>query len=211
MKTQKQLPKLGFRNATKDQKHATCRRFINGVAALPPEKRGKMPVAELLQDLTEADAAMTRVAGLRAALKAALTMSDEKTARLCRNVTSGVQLYFSEFGHNGVAFPETGVEAKAPKKPAGPPGEPLELRAGVLPGAIKLRWKSPMRRSIFIVEFTEDPTGQTGWIRDSKNFTTRASHLLTGLKPNTAYSFRVRAQNSHGEGPWSECVTARPL
>src|SRR5215207_7439723 len=103
MKTQKQLPKLGFRNATKDQKHAACRRFINGVAGLPQDKRERMPVTDLLQDLTEAEAAMNRVAGLRAALKAALSMSDEKTARLCRNVTSGVQLFFAEFGHNEVA------------------------------------------------------------------------------------------------------------
>jgi hypothetical protein len=210
MKRLKQLPKLGFRNASKDQKHATCRRFISGVSALPDEKRGKIPLPELLRDLAEAEAAMTRVAGLRAALKAAETMSDEKTAKLCQNVTSGVELIFSEPDSSIVIF-QAALESETAKKTASAPGVPTDLRAIAAKGGVKLRWRSPRRRSVFAVEFTEDPGGQAGWIHDAKNVTTRASHVLTGLKPNTAYSFRVRARNSHGEGPWSQSVTASPL
>jgi hypothetical protein len=210
MKTQNKLPKLGFRNATKDQKHAACRRFINGVAALPQEKRDKMPVAQLVQDLTEAEAAMNRVAGLRAALKAATTMSDEKTARLCRNVTSGVQLFFTEFGHNDVAV-QAAAEVPARPSTSEPPAAPIELRATAQVGAVKLRWKSPGRRNIFVVELTEDASGQTGWIRDASHVTTRASLVVSNLKPNTAYCFRVRAQNSRGEGPWTAPVAVRTL
>ena len=210
MKRLKQFPKLGLRNGSKDQKHATCRRFISGVSALPEEKREKVPLSELLHDLAEAEAAMTRVAGLRAALKAAVTMSDEKTAKLCQKVTSGVELIFSELDSNVVAF-QAAAESDTQTNAAGVPGVPTNLRAVAAAGEVKLRWKSPRRRSIFAVEFTEDPGGQTGWIHDAKNVTTRSSHVLTGLKPNTAYSFRVRAQNSHGEGAWSESVTARPL
>jgi hypothetical protein len=212
MKRQKQLPKLGFRNATKDEKHATCRRFINGVAALPIEKRGKMPLAELLQELAEAEAAKTRVAGLRAALNAAVAMSDEKTARLCRTVTSGVQLYFTEFGANGMALQPTAAETQLRRKPvSGPPGQPTDLRASASAGAVKLRWKSPTPRSIYIIEYTENPNSEGAWVRDSRNLTTRSSHLITDLKPNTPYWFRVRAQNTHGEGPWSESLPARSL
>jgi hypothetical protein len=210
MKRSKQLPKLGFRSASKDQKHATCRRFICGVTALPEEKRGMIPLPELLRDLAEAESAMTRVAGLRAALKAAEIMSDEKTAKLCQKVTSGVELIFSDPDPSMVVF-QAALVSETSKKTASSPGVPTDLRATAAHGGVELRWKSPRRQSVFAVEFTEDPGGQAGWIRDAKNVTTRASHFLTGLKPNTAYSFRVRVENPHGEGPWSESVTARPL
>ena len=78
-------------------------------------------------------------------------------------------------------------------------------------GAVKLRWKRPVRRCFFTIEMTTEPEAKTGWTQvGPTTFPSSARQVISGLQPGVLYWFRVCAHNSAGQGPWSQCVSARP-
>ena len=92
----------------------------------------------------------------------------------------------------------------------GPPGVPTELRVRERDGGIELLWRNPMRRSWFRIEIAEGSPSAGSWQSSSDWSSTKGRFTFTGLKPHTAYWFRVKAFNTNGESNWSDFVCGRP-
>jgi hypothetical protein len=75
------------------------------------------------------------------------------------------------------------------------------LQAEAQIGAMKLRWKTGLRRCWFQVQWIE------GWQGDV--WATRGRAVVPDLKSGVVYSFRVLAHNTNGQSNWSQTVTAR--
>ena len=92
----------------------------------------------------------------------------------------------------------------------GQPAAPTQLRASAteFEGRVRLRWKRPIRRCVFIIEMTTDPAALTGW-RQVAVSGNRQSCEVAGLESGRKGWFRVAATNAHGQGPWSQPVCAR--
>jgi hypothetical protein len=83
-----------------------------------------------------------------------------------------------------------------------PKVEGLTATAGDSEGVVDLSWNA-IRRGLqnFLVELSEDPTGQSGWhfALNSR----KSSAAATGLKSGQRYWFRVTAEGAAGPGPAS--------
>jgi Fibronectin type III domain len=212
MKSRIQYPRLGFRNATIEQKLSTCGRFLRAAAALPTEKRKFIPLSELEEDIVDAKAANALVVKLRAELKAALTGRDTAVHKVCEKTSSYARTYAICAAIDEAEVRAAGLEPERSKRVrTGPPGVPTYLRATAMQGAVKLLWKNPMRRSIFIIEYKEGSLGDGEWVRRSDLICARAKITISNLKPGVQYFFRIQAENSNGKSPWSDAVGVRPL
>jgi hypothetical protein len=201
-------PKLNFGNKTILEQLAICRRVADGAAKLPAEHREKIAEHDVAGRTEEAQQANAEVESLKIALKSALRQRDEKV-RAARDASSAAAgLIFIVTNGNAAAMLAAGLDIVRDKQPVGLPDAPGQLR--VLPvdfeGTVRLRWKRPVRRCSFIVEATTDPAAQTGWKRQLTCF--KQSCTVKDLAGGKKYWLRVAAANAHGQGPWSQPVSA---
>ncbi len=104
-------------------------------------------------------------------------------------------------------------------KPGSPPTEaPVIYRSHTIPTGLVIFWKPKAGAAIGDVvdgvtgyQFDMRVIGQSNWLGDEKH---RLKHLVRVYAHHYAnhdgpYEYRVRAFNSHGDGPWSE-VYRRP-
>jgi hypothetical protein len=112
-------------------------------------------------------------------------------------------------GGDPVALLAAGVGVKKAKQPVGKPGAPTLMRvvSAESEGAVRLRWKRPVRRCAFLIQMTTAPAATRGWKQVAISI--RQSCAVTGLKSGAKCWFRVAASNSYGQGPWSQPVSAR--
>ncbi len=87
-----------------------------------------------------------------------------------------------------------------------PKMEGLKATQGDANGEIDLQW-GPIKRGNknYIVEMTNDPTGQTGW--QIVTTPTKSSITIPGLPSATRHWFRVSGNGTAGPGPASEPTT----
>ena len=107
---------------------------------------------------------------------------------------------------------QAGLKVSAPKTSrTGPPGVPKELRMKPVAGGAEVRWKSPMRRSLFFLQYREDSPQGEKWISPENSTAIRTRFTFRNLKPGVLYWFRVQAYNPNGKSGWSNPTSARPL
>jgi hypothetical protein len=201
--------KLGFGNRPISEQINICRRVAHGIGKLPAEQREQLarhPVADLV---AEAADAVTEVDILKATLRATLARRDEKVATMRAHTTTAALLINMLTDGSPVALLAAGVGVKKPKQPVGKPGAPALMRvvSTETEGAVSLRWKRPVRRCTFIIQMTTAPAATRGWKQVAIGF--RQSCTMTQLKSGQKCWFRVAATNAHGQGPWSQRVSAR--
>src|SRR6266851_5514450 len=82
----------------------------------------------------------------------------------------------------------------------------LTVTQGDADGELDLSW-NPVKRGLqnYLIELTDDPTGQTGW-RFAMN-SRKSSAAATGLTSGKRYWFRVTAEGAAGPGPASDPAT----
>ncbi len=212
MKSRTKYPRLGFRNATIEQKLSTCGRFLRAAAKLPPVKCKFIPLNELEDDLAVARAANALVSQLRSELKAALTGRDTAVKKICEKTTDYARTYALCVARNETEVRAAGLDPERSKRVrTGPPGVPTHLRATAMQGGVKLLWKNPMRRSIFVIEYKEGSLGEGEWLRRQDLICACAKITIPNLKPGVQYFFRIQAENSNGKSPWSDAVGVRPI
>jgi hypothetical protein len=201
--------KLGFRNKSASTQLGICERVVASLTAKP----------ELLKDadrLTEASDAVAalrmshdRILQLRGQLKSEITRRNQ-LLRAARNKVTNAGFnaaYAAEF--EPVKMVEAGLELPRPLNvPVGKPGAPDNFRGEPTnkDGEARLRWKRPVRRCWFEIEYSLDVTAKD-WTMcaTSPHQVCVVGKLVSGGK----YWFRVRATNAHGEGPWSNPVAVR--
>jgi hypothetical protein len=203
--------KVGLRNKTIAERYRICAPIVDAIAALPPEKRKGVRLAELLDARAAAETANEDVHRLTAELNAAISRRKSDLARYCYCVSSTAQAIDCIVGHESEVY-ACGLSTEKPKLPVPVPDAPTHFRSVpfVAEGAVKLAWKRPCRRCWFIVEMTTDPSATTGWTETRINSLSAAKTIVRGLQPGVLYWFRVRAGNPAGYGPWSQPVSVRP-
>jgi hypothetical protein len=201
--------KLGFRNKSAAAQLGICERVVANLAAKP----------ELLKDpdrLTEASEAVTalrsshdRILNLRGQLKSEIVRRNQ-LLRVARDKVKNAGFnaaYAAQFERAKMV--EAGLELPRPLnvpvgKPATPDylsGEPTDKE-----GEARLRWKRPVRRCWFEIEYCLDVVLGDWKLVDSSP---RQSCVVEGMVSGEKYWFRIRALNSHGESPWSQPVAVR--
>jgi len=201
--------KLNFGNRTILEQIAICRRVSAGIAKLPAEHRRQMPFPDVAGKTDEAAVACAEVKQLKTALRTALTRRNQKVRAAREAATNAAAGIRSLTGGDPAAMLAAGLGIAKDRQAIGRPDAPGNVR--VVPtdfeGAVRLRWKRPVRRCTFAVEGTTDPAARTGWQRQLTCF--KQSCEVTGLESGVKYWFRVAATNAHGQGPWSQPVSAR--
>lgn len=212
MKTSNLRPKLGFRTATIDQKLATCGQFTRAMAKLPSDQRQWMNLAELEEFLATATAEDALMRKLKGELKAAHTRRKLAVKKVCDRTMDYALVYAACFAEDEKGIRAAGlVPQSSRQKRTGPPGAPTNLRATPMHGAAKLRWKNPMRRSYFVLEYKEGSLSNGEWLKREVHWATRSNIIIPDLVPGVLYYWRVQARNSNGHSPWSAAVSVRPL
>ena len=180
-----------------------------GIGKLPAEQRQKLACHPVADSVAEAADAVTEVEVLKSTLRAALAERDEKVSAMRNHTTTAAQLINMMTGGDPVALLATGVGVKKAQQPVGKPGAPSLMRvvSTESEGAVRLRWKRPMRRCAFLIQMTTAPAATRGW--KQVEISIRQTCTVTGLKSGAKCWFRVAASNSHGQGPWSQPVSAR--
>jgi hypothetical protein len=201
--------KLGFGNRPISEQINICRRVAHGIGRLPAELRQKLarhPVADLVAEAAEA---VTEVEVLKTSLRSALAKRDKKVAVMRDHTTTAAQFINMLTSGDPAALLAAGVGVTKAKQPVGKPGAPTSLRvvSTESDGAVSLRWKRPVRRCTFIIQMTTAPAATRGWQQVA--ISVRQSCTVTGLKSGAKCWFRVAATNAHGQGPWSQPVSAR--
>ena len=201
--------KLGFGNRTVLEQIAICRRVADGMARLPAKQRQRVAGYPVAECVTEVADAVAEVEVLKTALRAALVKRDNKAAAMRNQTTRAAAAINYATGGDPVALLVAGVGVKKAKQPVGRPGTPASLRviSAESDGAVSLRWKRPVRRCAFLIQMTTAPSATRGWKQVAISI--RQSCTVTGLKSGAKCWFRVAANNSHGQGPWSQPVSAR--
>jgi hypothetical protein len=201
--------KLGFGNRTVLEQITICRRVADGMARLPAKQRQRVAGHPVAESVTETADAVAGVEVLKTALRAALVKRDKKAAAMRNHTTRAAAAINFETGGDPVALLAAGVGVKKAKQPVGRPGAPTLMRviSAESEGAVRLRWKRPVRRCAFLIQMTTAPTATRGWKQVAISI--RQSCTVTGLKSGAKCWFRVGASNSHGQGPWSQPVSAR--
>jgi hypothetical protein len=202
-------PKLNFANRTILEQLAICRRVANGAARLTTEQRALFAQYDVATRTDEAAAACAEVENLKTALKAALARRNARVRTACEAASYAASGIFLVTKGDPAAMLAAGLGVVRDKQPVGLPDAPAHLHA--LPsdfeGTAQLRWKRPVRRCSFAVEATTDPAAQTGWKRQLTCL--KQSCAVKELESGRKYWFRVAASNAHGQGPWSQPVSAR--
>ena len=201
--------KLGFANRSALEQLAICRRVADSAAKLPAEQREALAELAIAAVTDEAAAACADVETAKAALKTALHRRKTKLRDRARPRLQGRPPSDHPDRRLAATFLAAGLGVVKEKQPVGVPSAPERLRAPAsdFEGRVKLRWKRPVRRCAFLIEMTTDPSATTGWqqVAISGN---RQSCEVAGLVGGMKCWFRVAATNAHGQGPWSQPVSA---
>jgi len=199
--------KLNFGNRSILEQIAICRRVADGVAKLPADHRAAIADVPVADSVTEAADAHAQVEALKIQLRAALKIRDTKV-RAMRDHTTGVALGISAVTDDPAVMLAAGLDIAKEKRPVGRPDAPSQLRAVPtdFEGEVRLRWKRSVRRCWFDVQATTDPAATTGWKKILTCF--KQSCEVKELKSGVKYWFRISAGNAHGQGPWSQPVSA---
>ncbi len=96
--------------------------------------------------------------------------------------------------------------------PAGSPAKPTGLSAEAGNGQVELTWTDPDDDSItgYQVQQRKGGAAWESWSDISDSDADTVSHTVTGLDNDSAYRFRIRAQNGSGNSPHSAVARATP-
>jgi Fibronectin type III domain len=202
--------KLDFRNKSHLEQIIIGERLIASAEALTAERRQNLRLEELRAHTASARASHERIAALRSDLKAEITSRKAHLAgvrTVAANVAAGIAL---NLGYQPAEILAAGLElAQTAKTRVGKPDAPTNLRAVPTDsdGEALLRWRRPLLRCSFEVQWHADPPEAGHWHHEDSCF--KQKYLAKGLVSGAKYWFRVRASNAHGPGPWCDIASVR--
>lgn len=202
-------PKLGFRNRSVPEQLRICQRVIASLERAPTEKLVNVSLPEASAAVAAAQASHDRVLQLKAALRSETT-NRNALLRVARDkVRASHGLHALNLNNQPAQMLAAGMDLTTTNRSVGKPAAPANLRArpDAHEGAVRLRWERPLRRCLFEVQARLDGASETDW--KSHQHCLRQSCVVKELVSGGKYWFRVRANNAHGPGPWSNAVSAR--
>jgi hypothetical protein len=201
--------KFGFRNLSDSKTLSICEQVHRNLAALPTEHLVQTQHEKLGSMVNDARGSHQRIALLRSQLKEELSHFRKLLADTRNQTINSANMAALNMNNDPVKMGTIGLSLHADKAPVGLPAAPDHVHAVPTDneGEALLRWKRPLRECSFNVQMQLDPLRENGWklLDDSLKQTCRVKDLKSGGK----YWFRVRANNAHGQGPWSQPFSAR--
>jgi hypothetical protein len=202
-------PKLGFRNASVDAQITTCTRFVASAQSLSSDALASVPLSELEADLDAAIATRAELNYLRSQVAAVLGKQKEIMTRLRKSANRCAKGICSNVGGSEIELRRAGLEVHGSHHVRIVPNTPEIIGAtGIAHGAM-LRWRSPLKRGFFSVQYAAEKP--TGWISPEPSSTERKRITIQNLQPGVLYWVRVKAHNANGESAWSQPVPVRAL
>jgi hypothetical protein len=201
--------KLTFRNKSALEQLTLCEQTVAGFTAHPELNHDPTQVTEAQAVVAALRTSLERVASLRGDLRAEVTRRNQLLAEARAKVyraSLGVAVKTSGNPHQMM---EAGLALPASNQvKVGKPNAPENLRAQptAKEGEVRLTFVRPVRRCIFNIECRRDDEPE-GWKLIDSCF--RQTALVEGLQSGVKYWFRVRANNAHGQSPWSNLAVAR--
>ena len=200
--------KLGFRNRSVPEQLTICENALRNISGLDTPRRRSVDLGALRDTVVAARESEARVQQLRLQLREQITRRNDQMRRARDKVYRACTMVAANVGLERGAMAAAGLELEGSKRPAGPVGEPMFVRAeSKTEGAVHLRWKRPVRHCAFEVQLRADTANPDDWQRCDTQV--RQSCIIRNLAPGVKYWFRVRAVNAHGYGPWSQMASAR--
>jgi hypothetical protein len=202
--------KFGFRNLSAEETLAVCERSVKSLASLSAEQLENVPHAELSATVNAARESASRIAVLRAELKAEISRRNELLRTARQQTMQCVGLAAIKLRADPAGPQRLGFDSHAPWSRVSPPEMPQNLRAEPTPsaGEAKLRWRLPGRDRWFEIEMQTGEFAPDKW-QPAQMTCFQRSCTVPGLVSGGLYWFRVRARNRRGAGPWSNLATVR--
>lgn len=204
------FPKLGFRNKSALQQLLICERVVASLKRAPQAQHNQLRVSKVAATVAEARKSLERLNVLKAELKTE-TGRRNRLLREARNQVTHAQIGLAGLvGRDKLKLEAAGVDLEdLRRRRVGLPAKVTNVRA--VPAThstdITLRWERSVRRCAFQIEARRDDEPDTEW-RTVHNCV-KCKCVISGLNSGGLYWFRLRANNAHGEGPWSNPVSAR--
>jgi hypothetical protein len=134
------------------------------------------------------------------------------TSGTVKGLTGGTEYSFRVRSLNAVGWgPWSSVVVATPVVlPATPPGAITSAVAVGGAGQATVSWTAPTNGGSPIIDTRVQVLKDGVWVWGATAVGTATTGVVTGLTGGTTYSFRVRAQNAAGWGPWSPIVTGTP-
>ena len=200
--------KMGFRNRPVQEQLDICERAVKNIVALAPQKRVDVDMDRLQDAVAAARANENHIAALRAELKAGLARRNEQLGWARNVVTWACAATAMRTEQTPQELLALGLTLEKPKTPIGLPEAPVSVRAeSGREGEVTFRWKRPMRRCVFEVEFRAESSQEDGW--QKTEMCCQQCCTIKGLASGLKHLFRTRAHNAQGTGPWSQSASAR--
>ena len=202
-------PRLNFRNRSALEQIILCEQAVAKIAAAPDEQRQQLTLPDVTNAVAAARASHQRIQNLKSQLRTETTRRKELLREARSKVRQACNVVAMNLSYEPASMRAAGLEIEGDKYPLGKPAASGQLRAESHPheGAVRLRFKRPLRRCSFWVEYRAESAPASDWKQSTQCL--RQSCVVKGPTPGVKYWFRVRAINAHGEGPWSNLASAR--
>jgi hypothetical protein len=199
--------KLGLGNKTVLEQIAICRRVSDGINNLSSSQRAALARHPVAESVDAAARAHLEVGRLKVVLKTAVAHCRNAVRKMRDQTASAASHLMALTAGEPAALLASGLDVAKDRQSIGVPGAPRLVRpiGTDYEGTVRLRWKRPVRRCVFIVQISRDQKMQ--------NWTTvghcvRQTHDIRKLPGGKKIWFRVAAVNTHGQGPWSNPICA---
>ena len=132
------------------------------------------------------------------------------TTAAITGLTNGTLYFVRARATNGVGDSDWSI--KASDKPGAVPEAPAGLVIRTLDRFLTFGWTAPADNGFPITGYTVQwKSGAEEWgLPNQQHTTTGTQHSWGALENATAYTYRVRAANGEGDGPWSAAKTGVP-
>lgn len=183
------------------------RQVTTGIAANPTGFPNPLPaIAGIVTATNDFENAFNAAQAARDTAKAKTVTQNEKEAHL-NLLLNQIGAYAETITNGNVSLLNSiGISERITHSRVGDLPHPSNISSSASdhPGTVDLHWDKVTGVKIYMIEFTTDPAGATGW--QAAGTSTKSSFTVENLTSGTKYLFRIAAVGTAGQSAWSDSV-----